>query len=237
MPWGQRYLTRGFYFLSPCANLTSSVRISPIFESKSTCYFFLQPVESTRSLGPSIRPHSEARRESSPSHGLALTASKQPQQRPLRETRGTFSRLLSSAKDTKHVQNTMNSDKKIARSGSVKPKLCPRREFGPAQDYYPTRQYSLKIHHGRATGNTRNSFEFKKSATEANKQDLLKKIRASNSRVNCQKNCPKCPKFSYFVSLCCIYLFLDQLRFVCYNFLCESFSSFICSIMTVKIMK
>ena len=38
---------------------------------------------------------------------------------------------------------------RIVRSGSVKPaRLCPRREFGPAQDF-PARQYSLKYSGGR----------------------------------------------------------------------------------------
>ena len=32
----------------------------------------------------------------------------------------------------------------LTRTNSFKPKLCPRREFGPAQDHFPTRQSSLR---------------------------------------------------------------------------------------------
>ena len=37
----------------------------------------------------------------------------------------------------------MSSDHRLTRTNSVKPKLSPRRDFGPAQDF-PRRQYSLK---------------------------------------------------------------------------------------------
>ena len=60
----------------------------------------------------------------------------------------TSSRILPSKEHGSKAAMNSNSEPsshrhRIARVGSAKPKLCPRREFGPAQDL-PTRQYSLR---------------------------------------------------------------------------------------------
>ena len=60
-------------------------------------------------------------------------------------------RQASNKNVAKSSSGTMSSAQpRIVRSGSIKPtQLCPRREFGPAQDH-PARQYSLKYYGGRS---------------------------------------------------------------------------------------
>lgn len=125
-------------------------------------------MQRSSSLG---RPHMEARRESSNLSSPATTRKtaaasvpSRPQQRPLqlsdKRRRGAASREASVSEvqnsrvplvkvaSRKHVE-TMSSG--CQRHGSVKPKLCPRREFGPAQDHQPVRHYSLRNHNGKPT--------------------------------------------------------------------------------------
>ena len=64
------------------------------------------------------------------------------------------------------------SDTKLTRAGSVKPKLSPRRDFGPAQDF-PRRQYSLKATSGSSPGGRPNLRGIRKKRATTSAEDVL----------------------------------------------------------------
>ena len=127
----------------------------------------------------SSRPHMEARSESSFSQPPKSLLRKQPKQASSTTssvsssstsgfslasaaafTTSKTSRILPS-KDHGSASAAMNNEppiyhRRIARVGSAKPKLCPRREFGPAQDPLP-RQYSLRYTKSKSTGSSASS--------------------------------------------------------------------------------
>ena len=64
------------------------------------------------------------------------------------------------------------NDTKLTRAGSVKPKLSPRRDFGPAQDF-PRRQYSLKATSGSNPGARPNLRGIRKKRATTSAEDVL----------------------------------------------------------------
>ena len=126
----------------------------------------------------SSRPHMEARSESSFSQPPKSQLGKQPKQPPTSTSvsssstssgfsspaftsKTSGSRILPSKEHGSASVATMNNEgpiyhRRIARVGSAKPKLCPRREFGPAQDPLP-RQYSLRYTKSKSTGSSASS--------------------------------------------------------------------------------
>ena len=129
----------------------------------------------------SSRPHMEARSESSFSQPPKSQLGKQPKQPPTSTSvsssstsspaftsKTSGSRILPSKEHGSASVAAMNNEgpiyhRRIARVGSAKPKLCPRREFGPAQDPLP-RQYSLRYTKSKSAG-----------SSQSNSSPLLKK--------------------------------------------------------------
>ena len=66
----------------------------------------------------------------------------------------------------------MSSEHRLTRTNSVKPKLSPRRDFGPAQDF-PRRQYSLKA---GSNLNSRPHLGLMKKKKTLTDQDILTNI-------------------------------------------------------------
>ena len=99
----------------------------------------------------------------------------------------------------------MSDHSKLTRAGSVKPlKLCPRREFGPAQDF-PRRQYSLKAsasvdskNGGGSSGKKLHLLGIRKKKVANNTEDVLTTV--FSTKVN---------YLSVKTSLCTIFMTTD----------------------------
>lgn len=103
-------------------------------------FFFQLLVESG---WPPWRPHSEARSDSS---NFCRGLYRGCRERPRRGETATAASSPILVPKAEVGQNAMSDQKEVTRSGSIKPKLSPRRDFGPAQDFpCRQRQFFIKV--------------------------------------------------------------------------------------------
>ena len=159
----------------------------------------------------SSRPHMEARSESSFSQPPKSQLGKQPKQPPTSTSvsssstssgfsspaftsKTSGSRILPSKEHGSASVATMNNEgpiyhRRIARVGSAKPKLCPRREFGPAQDPLP-RQYSLRYTKSKSAGSSQSSSNSSPLLRKKDRRDALDSVLSTKVRLlSCKMTC------------------------------------------------
>lgn len=154
-------------------------KLPPLVESMSPRHMEARSESSSFSSGYSQPPKS-LRKQPKPGATHSISSGFSPPSAVSKTTstasKLTTSRILPSKEHGSKAAMNSNSEPsshrhRIARVGSAKPKLCPRREFGPAQDL-PTRQYSLR-YTAKSKSNGASPTLFRQKNSSAKKDDLF----------------------------------------------------------------